>query len=85
MTNSDKGELVRRVMAFCDDFVQEYYVVESPILRKPPNFSMGYRPESKYQEEKEKENVNFSFVTRHPSRKEIENRVKLWVQKVDIS
>ena len=73
MTKEEDG-LTDLIMSFMDEFVQSYYVVERPVLKKHDDLykshQLGYRPETIYKErKKESQSILFLGPFNHPEKK----------------
>jgi len=76
-SNPNEHELLNVIMLFMDDFFNQHLIIENKKERMVSDFpKKGYRPVK----EKEKNEVVYKFSGLIPSRSEIENQVRVFIQ-----
>ena len=76
-SNPNEHELLNVIMLFLDDFFNNHLIIENKKERMVSDFpKKGYRPVK----EKEKNEVVYKFSGLIPSRAEIENQVRVFIQ-----
>jgi hypothetical protein len=76
-SNPNEHELLNVMMLFLDDFFNQHLIIENKKERFVSDFpKKGYRPVK----EKEKNEVLYKFSGLIPSRSEIENQVRVFIQ-----
>lgn len=76
-SNPDGNTLFRVMMSFMDHFVNEYTIIENTHKSNSYNFHKnGYR----YDKQRNRSNISYSFSGIQPSRDEIERQVMAFIQ-----
>lgn len=76
-SNPNEHELLNVIMLFLDDFFNQHLIIENKKERFVSDFpKKGYRPVK----EKEKNEVLYKFSGLIPSRSEIENQLRVFIQ-----
>jgi hypothetical protein len=74
MTKDEKTKLVNQIMIILDSLSEDYLIHSPPLIKKSDNIERGWGGNGK-----RKTTINFVFQTEKPTRKEIESRVKGYV------
>ncbi len=72
-SNPDEWKVL--ILQFFDNFVQDYFITERPLVNKDDTYHLGYRPSKKRVETK----LNFFMKSVQPSRDEIEVYIDQWL------